>query len=87
MNSNLNYHGRLNICSNDINFKFFFFSSSSSSEPSRQTIEIIEPVVNINPDSSPVGINTQVIALPIDNTSLSSSNTDSSKKSTDNLLG
>lgn len=56
-------------------------------EPSGQTIEVVEPVVNIHSDNSSIGIVNQVIAVPIDNTSLSSSNTDSSKKSTDNLLG
>jgi hypothetical protein len=49
-------------------------------------IEPIVPVVNINTDSPAVGIVNQKIGMPIDNTSLSSSNTDSSKKSTDNLL-
>ncbi len=55
-------------------------------EPTRQLIEPIVPVVNINTDSPAVGIVNQNIGMPIDNTSLSSSNTDSSKKSTDNLL-
>jgi hypothetical protein len=45
-----------------------------------------EPVISINTDNPPVGIVNQAVAMPIDNTSLSSSNTDSSKKSTDNLL-
>jgi len=47
----------------------------------------IEPILNINTDSPTISNVNQVIAMPIDNTSLSSSNTtDSSKKSTDNLL-
>ncbi len=49
-------------------------------------MEINEPVVHIKIDSPPTSIVNQTIAMPIDNTSLSSSNTDSSKKSTDNLL-
>jgi hypothetical protein len=49
-------------------------------------METTEPVVNIETDSPQIDIVNQAIAMPIDNTSLSSSNTDSSKKSTDNLL-
>ncbi len=56
-------------------------------EPTGQSIQTTEPVLNINSDSTSGGIaNQAIIAMPIDNTSLSSSNTDSSKKSTDNLL-
>ncbi|CAF4389693.1 unnamed protein product [Rotaria sp. Silwood2] len=55
-------------------------------KPTTQGIRAAEPSININTDSPSIGTVNQVIALPIDNTSLSSSNTDSSKKSTDNLL-
>jgi hypothetical protein len=61
-----------------------FIKKHFFSEPSGQ---LIVPIVNINTDSPTVSTVNQVIAMPIDNTSLSSSNTtDSSKKSTDNLL-
>ncbi|CAF5015230.1 unnamed protein product, partial [Rotaria sp. Silwood1] len=55
-------------------------------EPARQRIRADGQNTNINTDSPFIGTVNQVIALPIDNTSLSSSNTDSSKKSTDDLL-
>ncbi|CAF5209919.1 unnamed protein product, partial [Rotaria magnacalcarata] len=42
--------------------------------------------VNINNESPSIGTGNQTARPPIDNASLSSSNTDSSKKSTDNLL-
>ncbi|UJR30663.1 hypothetical protein I4U23_018187 [Adineta vaga] len=51
-----------------------------------QRIETSEPIVTTEPDSPTVGLSNQTVVMPIDNTSLSSSNTDSSKKSTDNLL-
>ncbi|CAF4008785.1 unnamed protein product, partial [Rotaria sordida] len=52
----------------------------------KQRLRPAQPNININIDSPSIGTDNQVIALPIDNTSLSSSNTDSSKKSTDDLL-
>ncbi|CAF4701241.1 unnamed protein product [Rotaria sp. Silwood1] len=55
-------------------------------EPARQGIRADGQNTNINTDSPFIGTVNQVIVLPIDNTSLSSSNTDSSKKSTDDLL-
>ncbi|CAF3660938.1 unnamed protein product [Rotaria sordida] len=55
-------------------------------ESVKQRLRPAQPNININIDSPSIGTDNQVIALPIDNTSLSSSNTDSSKKSTDDLL-
>ncbi|CAF2940535.1 unnamed protein product [Rotaria sp. Silwood2] len=65
---------------------FLPHKNSYKREPTTQGIRAAEPSININTDSPSIGTVNQVIALPIDNTSLSSSNTDSSKKSTDNLL-
>ncbi|CAF1057322.1 unnamed protein product [Adineta ricciae] len=57
-----------------------------TSEPSLQRIETCEPVLTCEPDIVRDDLPNQTVTTPIDNTSLSSSNTDSSKKSTDNLL-
>ncbi|CAF1669597.1 unnamed protein product, partial [Adineta ricciae] len=57
-----------------------------TTEPSLQRIETCEPVLTCEPDIVRDDLPNQTVTTPIDNTSLSSSNTDSSKKSTDNLL-
>ena len=58
-----------------------------SSGVTQQRTEITTPIINSTADNPPfLGIPTDIVVTPIDNASLSSSNTDGSKKSTDNLL-
>lgn len=60
---------------------YFLFQESSKHQPM-----VANSDVNINNESSTSCMGNPTLGPPIDNASLSSSNTDSSKKSTDTLL-